>query len=402
MRRLPGRGVGFVAVNDVELGDVCTFGSGGTPPRSTPEYFQGETPWITGADIGERSLISPRSFTTQEAISRSAVTVVPQGTALLVTRTSVGKVALSDRSLAFSQDITSISPDSSMLDPAYLVAFLASYAPKLAREARGATIQGVTRSDVARISIPLPPLPEQRRIASILEQADNLRAKRQRSIAIVDELIDATFHSTFDVSLSVNSSISSVLAEMPGAIRTGPFGSQLLHSEFTKSGIAVLGIVSAVQNEFSGQTPRFISTEKFDQLRRYQVHPGDVLITIMRTISRCAIVPDDIGIAVNTKHLCCITLEKLKCRPIYLQQYFLRDQRAKQYLASVSKGAIMDGLNMGLIRDMPIFLPHLFDQSTFERAFLELSKSKQRLQSHLDKLDELFASLQHRAFRGEL
>ena len=210
MRRLPGRGVGFVAVNDVELGDVCTFGSGGTPPRSTPEYFQGETPWITGADIGERSLISPRSFTTQEAISRSAVTVVPQGTALLVTRTSVGKVALSDRSLALSQDITSISPDSSMLDPAYLVAFLASYAPKLAREARGATIQGVTRSDVARISIPLPPLPEQRRIASILEQADNLRAKRQQSIAIVDELIDAAFHSTFDVSLSVNSSISSV------------------------------------------------------------------------------------------------------------------------------------------------------------------------------------------------
>ena len=295
MRRLPGRGVGFVAVNDVELGDVCTFGSGGTPPRSTPEYFQGETPWITGAEIGERSLISPRSFTTQEAISRSAVTVVPQGTALLVTRTSVGKVALSDRSLAFSQDITSISPDSSMLDPAYLVAFLASYAPKLAREARGATIQGVTRSDVARISIPLPPLPEQRRIASILEQADNLRAKRQRSIAIVDELIDATFHSTFDVSLSVNSSISSVLAEMPGAIRTGPFGSQLLHSEFTKSGIAVLGIVSAVQNEFSGQTPRFISTEKFDQLRRYQVHPGDVLITIMRTISRALLCQTTLG-----------------------------------------------------------------------------------------------------------
>jgi len=214
---------------------------------------------------------------------------------LLVTRTSVGKVALSDRSLALSQDITSISPDSSMLDPAYLVAFLASYAPKLAREARGATIQGVTRSDVARISIPLPPLPEQRRIASILEQADNLRAKRQRSIAIVDELIDATFHSTFDVSLSVNSSISSVLAEMPGAIRTGPFGSQLLHSEFTKSGIAVLGIVSAVQNEFSGQTPRFISTEKFDQLRRYQVHPGDVLITIMRTISRALLCQTTLG-----------------------------------------------------------------------------------------------------------
>ena len=141
---------------------------------------------------------------------------------------------------------------------------------------------------------------------------------------------------------------------------------------------------------------------RFSGASSYTVHAGDVLITIMGTCGRCAIVPDDIPRAVNTKHLCCITLDRTKCLPVFLHAYFLQHPIARRYLARTAKGAIMAGLNMGIIRDMPIPRAPIDLQEEYAEIVNAVG-SVERVQCQAEaEVEALLASLQHRAFRGEL
>lgn len=319
----------------------------------------------------------------------------------------VGKasIATSDFEAAFGAFCKVLRPNSKV-DPWYFGHFFETqqYRRHISSVASGININNLRSEDLDELKIPLPPLPEQKRIAEILDRAETLRAKRRAALAQLYTLTQSIFLDLFGEPKKewpINT-IVGIAASDNGSIRTGPFGSQLLHSEFTSEGIAVLGIDNAVANEFQWSERRFISEFKYRQLKRYTVHPGDILITIMGTCGRCAIVPDDIPIAINTKHLCCITLDRSKCLPKFLHAYFLLHPLALNYLNQTAKGAVMSGLNMGIIKEMPVSVPPLPLQHEFARRAAAVEKLKTTHRQSLAELDGLFASLQHRAFSGEL
>ena len=321
-------------------------------------------------------------------------------------RPYLAKIALPDFNGICSTDILPILPGLK-LDRRYLCYFLRQPAMVDFANSRasGANLPRLSPSVLAEFEIPLPPMAEQRRIAEVLDRAEALRAKRRAALAELDALTQSLFLDLFGDPVTRHwpmTNIAAVVNEAEGSIRTGPFGSQLLHSEFTDKGIAVLGIDNAVANEFRWGERRFISEAKYRQLKRYTVRPADVLITIMGTCGRCAVVPDDIPPAINTKHLCCITLDTSKCHPLFLHAFFLRHPIALKYLNQTAKGAIMSGLNMGLIKEMPILLPPIALQQEFGRRVAAVEKLKQAQHAALAELDALFATLQHRAFRGDL
>jgi type I restriction enzyme S subunit len=114
------------------------------------------------------------------------------------------------------------------------------------------------------------------------------------------------------------------------------------------------------------------------------------------------VVPEDVPVAINTKHLCCITPDVKKCLSTYVHAYFLQHPRARRYLEQTAKGAIMAGLNMGIVSDMPIAVPPLQLQGEYDRRVTTMKNLEAAYRASLAELDALFASLQQRAFRGEL
>jgi type I restriction enzyme, S subunit len=276
----------------------------------------------------------------------------------------------------------------------------------------GLTVPKLNQGSLREIPVPVPPLPEQQRIVALLDEAfaglATAKANAERNLQNARAIFESHLQSVFSQRGEgwVKTVVQRIAKPGKGKIRTGPFGSQLLHSEFVDEGIAVLGIDNAVANHFQWGKSRFITPEKYQQLERYTVYPGDVLITIMGTCGRCAVVPDDIPLAINTKHICCITLDRGQCLPGYLHIYFLHAPQSQKYLAKYAKGAIMAGLNMGLIQDLPVFLPPLQVQEALIGVADDLRQETQHLtrlyERKLAALEELKKSLLHQAFNGEL
>lgn len=301
-----------------------------------------------------------------------------------------------------------LRPKSSLIDGKYLfyMVWSASFRFLGEKSMSGAAGQKRVSADFIRgFEIPLPMLSEQKRIAAILDKADVIRRKRQQAIQLADDFLRAVFLDMFgdiDASDWAISNIESVAKGEKGSIRTGPFGSQLLHSEFTETGVPVLGIDNAVENRFKWGKSRFISEEKYEQLKRYTVYPGDILITIMGTCGRCAVVPDDIPKSINTKHLCCITLDEEKALPDFLHSYYLFHPKARDYLAKATKGAIMDGLNMGIIKEMPFPLVPIDMQKIYVDIKTRVLSGLESLASAARQDAELFNALNQKAFSGQL
>jgi len=227
-----------------------------------------------------------------------------------------------------------------------------------------------------------------------------LRAQADRRTAA---LIPALFNEMFGGNQYFpTATIAEVAEKREGSIRTGPFGSDLLHSEFIEEGIPVLGIDNVVQNEFRWTKSRCVTPEKFEGLRRFVVFPGDVLITIMGTVGRCVIAPDDLPVCISTKHLCTVTPNRGWIESRYLWASLLFDEEVRNQTRTVAKGAIMEGWNSTIIKRLRVRVPPLPLQKEFAQRVAEIREMEAEQAASRRRLDDLFQSLLHRAFEGEI
>ena len=247
----------------------------------------------------------------------------------------------------------------------------------------------------------------QRRIAAILDKAESIRQKRQESIRLTEELLRSVFLDMFGDPVTNPKGwekypISELLVDKANALRTGPFGSQLKHSEFIAQGIPVLAIDNIVTNEFRWTEPRCLPCSKYEAFKRYQVLPRDVIVTIMGTTGRVAVAPDDLPECMSTKHLCVMTLNQDKADSSFIWATLVFDQLVRKQAALLSRGAIMEGWNIGIISNLLIRIPPIEEQRRFSQILHKAKAHRKLYENSEASTKALFNSLAQIAFKGEL
>lgn len=272
---------------------------------------------------------------------------------------------------------------------------------------KGAGLKHISKDYLENIEIPMPSFATQQKIASILDKAVELSQYNQQLIEKYDALTQSLFLEMFGPTNQKRIEwkevkVENIVKNEKGSMRSGPFGSDLLHSEFVEKGIPVLGIDNAVLNKFQWKQRRYITEDKYQKLKRYTVFPKDIIITIMGRIGKVAVVPDNIGVAINTKHLAAISLNQKIANPEFIAFSLHSDRSILSQINQKGKGAIMTGLNLTIIKELSLKLPPIDLQNQFAERLQIIEAQKQQAQEALGKSEALFQGLLQQAFRGEL
>ncbi len=310
----------------VRLGDVVTMSQGGTPRKSRSEYWDGHIPFVTGADLTvfRVRIANARSFLTTEGLHSGDTVICQPGTLLLATRTAVGLAGIATETMGASQDITCLVTDG-RVDADYLCRALVRLAPSLQWRSRGTTIQGITRDDARSLPILLPPLPEQRAIAAVLDSIDDAIERAEAVIAATERLRDALLHELLTRGMpgwhtewKDAPGLGTIPAEWQ-VVRLGDECDRItkgttpttLGYEYTSSGVRFLRVENISDDGLiAGGELRFITDETHRALSRSILMKNDLVLSIAGALGRSALITGDILPANVNQALAIIRLAK--------------------------------------------------------------------------------------------
>ena len=378
------------------LRDLGQWSGGNTPSKANAAYWtDGTIPWVSPKDMKVDEITSSGDRVSEAALKEGRVSLVPEGSVLIVTRSGILShtlpVAVTKTAVTINQDLKALTLKPGFL-PKYVAHALRGASRRILNQCskHGTTVASIETNALLDFEIPLVDLDQQRRIVAEIEKqfsrldeaVANLKRvkanlKRQRSSvlqAVTSGRLAAEGQSAPRQGEWRWLTIEELASAAPRSIQSGPFGSNLRHSEFRPSGKLVIGIDNVRDGEFSIGSNHRISEAKFRELEKYAARPGDVLITVMATIGRVCVVPDDIEPSIITKHVYRITVNRKLAIPDYVAIALRGSPEVRQQLMDSVQGQTRPGLNGGLIKKIRLPVPPLaYQQSVVAEVDRRLS-----------------------------
>jgi len=262
-------------------------------------------------------------------------------------------------------------------------------------------------SKYSQILIPLPPIATQQKIAAILDKADELRQYNKQLIEKYDALTQSLFLDIFGDPVKnekgwKTKTIEELTKKEKGSIKRGPFGGALKKEIFVEEGFLVYEQFHALNNDFS-MARYFINEEKFNELKGFEVKPGDIIISCSGVyLGKLAIIPKNAKKGIINQALLKVTLDETIMRNDFFIFHFTHKNFREKYFDANRGAGIPNFPPMSDFKKFPFISPSIELQNQFAERVQMIATQKQQAQEALAKSEELFQSLLQRAFKGEL
>lgn len=329
-----------------------------------------------------------------------AITSTPS---ILMGTGGVATVHLGQGSFAYSTDTWAFTIADPFTDLSFLYRQLEHRLPEIDYAGFGGSgLRHLHKDYVRRLVLPVPPLPEQGAVARILDILDTSIHETESIIAKLTAMKQGLLHDLLTRGIDANGELrptqneaphlykesvlgwipkdwdvgqlSELLGDVDPAMRSGPFGSALLKQELVESGLPLLGIDNVHTERFVADYSRFVTPRKFAQLSRYAVRPGDLMITIMGTVGRCCLVPDDVGQALSSKHTWTISLNSQAYSPYLAMLQVNYSPWVLGHFARDQQGGTMAAIRSETLRSTRLPAPPRDEQRLIEERLREVSK----------------------------
>ncbi len=404
------------------LGAVATrLVNGGTPPTENRAYWTGYIPWITGADFTRSGVGEFRRFVSEEAIKRTATNVVDKGSLLIVTRTGVGKLAVAPCDIAISQDITGVYPDRAQVDVEFLYHRMRQGVDDLRKLNQGTSINGIVRNDLISYPLELPPLNQQRRIATILstvdqaiDQTEALIAKQQRiKTGLMQDLLTRGIDENGNLrSEETHEFKGSPLGRIPVEWDVRNINSM---SDFVTSGARgwaqYYGDEGAVFLRIGNLTRDHINMRFDDTVfvrppgsaegLRTLVAPGDVLISVTADLGIIGVIPEGFGEGYVNQHIALVRISDPEVDQRFVG-WFLQSRAGQAQFERHNESGAKAGLNLPTIRSLLVASPPLDEQRHIAKVLDANTERIAGFQAELDKQSHLKTALMQDLLTGKV
>lgn len=386
-----------MVVNVVKLGDVATISAGQSAPKSN--YFCEEgIPFVRAGSL--EFLERGESIDLCEKISEDNAQICrlklyPKNSILFAKSgmsANKGRIYKLERSAYIVSHLAIITPDETKLIPEYLMYWLQKHPPKTLIKDESYPSIGLT--DIANMEIELPPLDKQKKIAKILDKADEIRAKKKLANDKLDEFLKSTFITMFG-----NISNKTTLSQY---ITTLSAGKSLAGEEECEN--KVLNTSSVTWDRFDKNQYKNYPLDYIPQ-EEHKVRIGDVIISRMNTpalVGTVGYVWDvDDNIYLPDRLWKANIIDKVN--PIFLWQLLIQPSTKIeiQKIATGTSGS-MKNISKEKFLKLSVLDVAIEEQNKFAKIVEKVEAQKQKNELVIEQMNNLFNSLSQRAFKGEL